>query len=67
MKYVNMRIPELGPLGETCFDASFLAIVSGSLVNSPGGGWVESVFTVLTHFFAACAMVFSRLFQPQPS
>jgi hypothetical protein len=38
MKYVNMRIPEPGPFGETFFDASTLAIVDASFVNNPCGG-----------------------------
>jgi len=51
-----MRIPEPGPLGETCFDASLRAMVCGSHVNNPSGGWVESVFTLLTHFLCARAI-----------
>lgn len=47
-----MRIPEPGPLGETFFDASVRAIVPGSLLNSPSGGCVESVLTLLDHFSA---------------
>jgi hypothetical protein len=38
MKYVSMRIPELGPLGETFFEARVLAIVVAFLVNKPPGG-----------------------------
>jgi hypothetical protein len=38
-------------LGETFFDASCRAIVSASFVNSPAGGYVETVFTLPTHFF----------------
>ena len=52
-----MRNPEVGPFGETSFDASVLAIVEAFFVNNPSGGWVESVLTVATHllagFFAA--------------
>ncbi len=33
-----MRIPDLGPLGETRFDANDLAIVKALLVKSPFGG-----------------------------
>jgi hypothetical protein len=49
MKYVSMRSPEAGPLGETFFDARFFAIVVALLVNSPAGGCVESVLTLATH------------------
>jgi hypothetical protein len=49
MKYVSIRIPEPGPLGDTFFEASILAIVGALFVNSPDGGWVESVFTLATH------------------
>jgi hypothetical protein len=45
-----MRIPELGPVGETFFEVSDFAIVSALFVNKPGGGWVEFVLTVATHF-----------------
>jgi hypothetical protein len=51
MKYVSMRMPEPGPLGETFFDARTRAIVLASLLNNPGGGWVESVVTWETHRF----------------
>ena len=44
-------MPELGPFGETFFEASVLAIVAALLVKSPWGGWVESVFTFATHLF----------------
>jgi hypothetical protein len=50
MKYVSIRIPEEGPLGETLFEARVRAMVSALLVNRPSGGWVESVFTLATHF-----------------
>jgi len=36
-------------VGETFFEANVRAIVAASLVNSPFGGCVESVFTVATH------------------
>jgi hypothetical protein len=49
MKYVNIRIPEPGPLGETLFDASVRAIVGASFVKRPSGGCVESVSTLATH------------------
>jgi hypothetical protein len=62
MKYVSIRIPESGPLGETFFEASVLAIVGALFVKSPGGGCVESVFTFAhllrlldTLFFATIA------------
>jgi hypothetical protein len=51
MKYVSIRIPELGPFGETLLDASDRAIVAAFFVNKPGGGWVESVVTRETHLF----------------
>jgi hypothetical protein len=51
MKYVSIRMPDPGPRGETFFDASCRAIVAASFVNSPSGGYVETVFTLLTHFF----------------
>jgi hypothetical protein len=44
-------MPDPGPLGETLFEAKVLAIVLALLVNSPGGGWVESVVTYATHLF----------------
>ena len=56
MKYVSIRMPEPGPLGETLFEAKVLAIVLALLVNNPAGGWVESVFTFATH------LVFLRVF-----
>jgi hypothetical protein len=43
-----MRMPEAGPFGDTRFDASALAIVLALFVNSPVGGWVESVVTPFT-------------------
>src|SRR5215510_11125389 len=45
IKNVSMRIPELGPFGETFFDAKRRAIVAASLLNKSTGGWVESVLT----------------------
>lgn len=57
MKYVSMRKPEVGPFGETSFDASVPAMAEAFFVNSPGGGCVESVLTLATHlldwFFVA--------------
>ena len=35
-------MPELTPFGETFFDASVLAIVAASFLNSPSGGCVAS-------------------------
>jgi hypothetical protein len=55
-KNVSILIPEPGPFGDTFFEASVRAIVSGSLVKSPSGGNVESVFTFPDHFFAAVDM-----------
>jgi hypothetical protein len=55
MKYVSMRIPDPGPFGDTFFEASSRAMISGDFVNSPSRGCVESVVTVFTHralFFA---------------
>jgi hypothetical protein len=51
MKYVNIRIPEPMPFGETSFEARVRAIVAALLVNNPEGGCVESVFTLATHRF----------------
>lgn len=45
MKYVSMRIPEPGPLGETLREARVFAMVAASFVNRPGDGCVESVVT----------------------
>jgi hypothetical protein len=59
IKNVSMRIPEPGPLGETFFDARVRAIVSGSLLNNPSGGCVESVLTLPDHLFAVCAITTS--------
>lgn len=49
MKKLSMRMPDCGPLGETLFDAKDLAIVAASFVKSPGGGKVETVFTLAIH------------------
>ena len=57
MKYVSMRIPEAGPLGETSFEASVRAIVAASFVNNPGGGCVESVVTLAIHLFLFVAAI----------
>jgi len=38
MKYVNIRMPEPGPVGETFLEANLRAIVAALLVNKPGGG-----------------------------
>jgi hypothetical protein len=42
-------MPEEGPLGETFFDASDLAMTAALSVNNPARGCVESVFTFATH------------------
>jgi hypothetical protein len=51
MKYVSIRMPEPGPLGETFFEARALAIVVALFANNPAGGCGESVFTLATHLF----------------
>jgi len=51
MKNVSMRIPEAGPLGETAFEASHLAMVAALFVNSPGGGAVDVVLTLAIHLW----------------
>ena len=51
MKYVSIRKPELGPFGDTLFDASVFAMVEAFFVNSPAGGCVESVLTLAIHSF----------------
>ena len=48
MKNSNIRRPDVIPFGLTRFEASVFAIVRASLVNSPGGGAVETVLTVRT-------------------
>jgi hypothetical protein len=53
MKYVSMRIPDCGPFGETLLEASDAAIFFALFLNSPFGGCVESVLTVLTHLLFA--------------
>ncbi len=55
MKNVSILIPDPGPFGETFLDANVLAIVAGSFVKSPFGGYVETVFTFPDHFFVDCA------------
>src|ERR1700721_2147090 len=44
-----MLMPEPGPFGETFFEASWRAIVSGAFVNRPSEGYVDSVLTFDTH------------------
>ena len=44
-----MLIPDRRPYGETFFDARVRAMVAALFVNSPVGGWVESVVTFDTH------------------
>ena len=51
MKYVSIRMPEAGPLGETFFEAKARAIAGAFFVKSPAGGCVESVLTLDTHSF----------------
>jgi len=66
MKYVSIRMPEPGPLGETFFEARALAIVVALFVNNPAGGCVESVFTLATHlsFFVFPVFVFTFFIEP---
>lgn len=52
-----MRMPEPGPLGDTLFEARVLAIVAALFVNSPWGGWVESVCTRATHRFRVLGLL----------
>ena len=59
MKYVSILIPDPGPLGETFFDASDRAISAALRVKRPGGGCVESVFTLATHRPVAVARRFT--------
>ena len=59
MKYVNIRKPDTGPLGDTFFEARDRAIVSALLVKRPSGGKVDTVFTCATHFFMRFAGISS--------
>lgn len=61
-KYVSMRIPEPGPLGETFFEESERAISGALLVKRSLGGWVESVVMFLTQRFVAGAFFAADLF-----
>jgi hypothetical protein len=63
MKYVNMRIPDCGPFGDTFREANTRAMVAALLVKSPAGGCVESVFTFATQ--RRLALLF-RLFMLSP-
>jgi hypothetical protein len=47
-----MRIPEPGPFGDTFLDARVRAIVGALFLNSPAGGYVDSVFTLPDHRLA---------------
>jgi hypothetical protein len=60
MKNVSILIPEPGPFGDTFFEAKLRAIVSGSFVKRPFGGYVETVFTLPDHFFAGEDIHFCR-------
>lgn len=51
MKKVNIRSPDIGPLGDTFFEARLRAITAALFVKSPSGGCVESVVTPALHFF----------------
>ncbi len=44
-------MPEVGPFGETFFDASERAMALALFVKSPAGGCVESVVTLETQRF----------------
>jgi hypothetical protein len=56
MKYVSIRMPEVGPFGETFLEAKVFAMVAALFVNNPAGGRVESVLTLAAHFFFRCGM-----------
>lgn len=56
-----MRKPDPGPFGETFFEASVRAMVAALFVNSPFGGWVESVLTFDTHRFFLAAGILQYL------
>ena len=58
-----MRIPDCGPFGETLLEASEAAIFFALFLNSPFGGCVESVFTVLIHLLFAWRGIIS----PRPA
>lgn len=58
IKYVSIRMPDCGPLGETFFDASTRAIVAAFFLNKLGGGCVESVFTEATHLCGFRSAIF---------
>ena len=60
-KYVSIRIPELGPFGETLFEARALAMLAASFVKRPSGGCVESVFTFATQRLGRRAFRFDCL------
>ena len=62
MKYVSIRMPDAGPLGETFFEASDRAITGALLVNRSFGGWVESDVTVRTHRFFGAVFLFAADF-----
>jgi hypothetical protein len=51
-----MRIPELGPFGDTFFEARLRAIVAASFLNSPSSGYVDSVSTPADHFRFPCVL-----------
>jgi len=48
-------------MGETFLEARFRAIVSALLVNSPLGGWVESVLTLATQRFFLALLAFGKV------
>ena len=47
-------MPEVGPFGDTFFEARLRAIVAASFLNKPSSGYVDSVSTPADHF--RCAM-----------
>jgi hypothetical protein len=60
MKNVSIRIPELGPFGDTDLEAKVRAMVAALFVNRPGGGYVETVLTPAIHFFVLFLAMVTR-------
>src|SRR5260221_293103 len=56
---LSILIPEPIPPRLNRFRAIVWAIVSASLVNKPGGGWVESVLILPDHFRCFLAAILS--------
>lgn len=59
-------MPEAGPFGDTLRERSTRAMVAALLVNNPGGGWVESVFTLATQRFCGLDLVVVLRMKPFP-